>query len=43
MMKLSLPDQLIAERKCFNKISSQPQGKGPEKLSEPDWDLFLPE
>jgi len=43
MMKLNLPDRLIAERKCFNKISSQPQGKGPEKLSEPDWDLFLPE
>ena len=42
MMKLSMPDRLIAERKCFNKASSPQQGKDAEKLPDPDWDLFLP-
>jgi hypothetical protein len=42
MMKLSLPDQLIAERKCFNKISDQSQGGDTDTFSKADWDLFLP-
>ena len=41
-MKLSLPDQLIAERKCFNKISDQSQGGDTDTFSKADWDLFLP-
>jgi hypothetical protein len=42
MMKLSLPDRLIAERKCFNKVSYQRQEGDANKLLKPDWDLFLP-
>lgn len=43
MMKLSLPDRLIAERKCSNKTSSQREEKDADKLPKPDWNLFLPE
>ncbi len=41
-MKLSLPDQLIAERECFNKIGNQSQEGDTDTLSKADWNLFLP-
>ena len=42
MMKLSLPDQLIAERKCSNKAGSQRDEEDADKHPKPDWNLFLP-
>lgn len=42
MMKLSLPDQLIAERTCSNKASSQREEGEADKGPKPDWNLFLP-
>ena len=41
-MKLSLPDRLIAERKCFNKASFQREEEDEDKSPKPDWNLFLP-
>jgi len=41
-MKLSLPDQLIAERECFNKVSDQSQEGETDTLPKADWNLFLP-
>ena len=41
-LKLSLPDQLIAERNCSNKNQS-PAQEGIENQTQPlDWNLFLP-
>lgn len=43
MLKLGLPDQLIAERECSNRIDSQTQKSISEELLTPEWDLLLPQ
>jgi len=43
MVKLSLPDQIIAERRCSNRDSLQPQGGDRDTSILSDWDIFLPE
>lgn len=41
MMKLSMPDRLLAERECFNKASPQQQADTNKNI-QLDWNLFLP-
>ena len=41
-IKLGLPDQLIAERECSNKLSVKTDAAEPEEIIIPDWDLLLP-
>lgn len=43
MVKLGLPDQIIAERKCSNKVDSQTQKDVSEELLTPEWDVLLPQ
>lgn len=41
-LKLSLPDQLIAERNCSNKEQSPPKEGIENQTQQLDWNLFLP-
>ncbi len=41
-IKLGLPDQLIAERECSNKVSVKTDAGEPQEIIVPDWDLLLP-
>lgn len=43
MLKLGLPDQLIAERECSNRVDSQTQEGLSEELLTPEWDVLLPQ
>jgi hypothetical protein len=42
VVKLNLPDQLIAERKCYSRTCDLRQKDSVKELPPPDWDLLLP-
>lgn len=42
MIKLGLPDQLIAERECSNKVDSPAKEGSSEELIITDWELLIP-
>ncbi|MBT8333870.1 MAG: hypothetical protein HKP41_11030 [Desulfobacterales bacterium] len=42
-VKLSLPDELAAERKCFNKIGYRQQEESKKEESIRDWQTLLPQ
>jgi hypothetical protein len=42
MVKLSLPEELAAERKCFNEIGYRQQEESKKDKSMRDWATLLP-
>ena len=42
MLKLSLPELMNEERRCFNRAYPEKQGTGAETDSEPDWNMLIP-
>jgi len=42
-VKLSLPDELAAERKCFNEIGYRQQEESKKEESIRDWETLLPD
>lgn len=42
MIKLSMPDRIEAERKCFNAGRSQHRKTPPAKPGTPDWERLIP-
>ena len=41
MVKLSLPDEMNAERECFNKTYT-PKSAKPAQSAEPNWEILIP-